>query len=244
MDVISGNVTSTAGDFYAGAGNGVINAGGGVMSATINYIGDGFVAPTNVNGDEDLYIADDLQVNSQAYKPGGGVWAATSDRRLKKDIEDYKDGLSQLLKIRPVSFKYNNYFEGMDNGETYVGVIAQEIQEIAPYTVEEVMMGQQTIEDEFGNESILKEGEAFFTFDGTALTYMTINAVQEQQAMIEELRDLAFGKQNDWTAELASIKAENEKLKAANEALQEENAAIQSRLDNIESMLENLLENK
>ena len=63
-----------------------------------------------------------------AAKPGGGDWVATSDRRAKKDIKKFDKGLEEVLKIKPVYFKYNGKFGTQDDGREFVGVIAQEIQ--------------------------------------------------------------------------------------------------------------------
>ena len=183
---VNGNITAQ--DFYGNLSNGVINCGGGVMSATINYIGDNYVAPTNVNGDEDLYIADDIQVNSQAYKPGGGSWVATSDRRLKRDINPYTTGLNELLQVRTVSYKYIDRMNVKEEDNHFVGVIAQDLMQVSPEMVNETKMWQEVREDENGNEIIVKEGESFYTVDPSNFTYMTINAVQEQQTQIEKLK--------------------------------------------------------
>lgn len=115
-----------------------------------------------------------LFVNGVASKPGGGVWTTSSDARLKQDVTEYTDGLDKILKINPVTFKYNGK-AGIDSKETYVGIIAQEIQEVAPYTVSNYIY-----EDDKGAK------EEYLQFDGTALTYMLINAVQEQNQMIEK----------------------------------------------------------
>ena len=188
FDVGVGNIAVSQGDIYLGAAAGVFNAGGGLMTGTINYIGDAFVAPTLVNGDEDLYIADDLELGSQGYKPGGGLWVAPSDRRLKQNIQPFSDGLESLLKINPVTYQYNNIFKTLDTGETYVGIIAQEVQQIAPYMIDEKPFGQVVEEDESGNEKIIDEGIPYLTFDGSALTYMLINAVKEINSKYEELK--------------------------------------------------------
>ena len=112
-------------------------------------------------------------LNGQAYKPGGGVWEASSDFRLKKDIKPYEDGLSELLKIRPVRYKYNE-LSGFSDSKEYIGVIAQELQESAPYMVH----GKINVRD----------NNSYLTVDNSAMTYMLINAVKEQQKMIEDLQ--------------------------------------------------------
>lgn len=188
LELGSGNISVLSGDIYLGNLNGVFNAGGGLMSALVNYIGDIYVAPTQVNGDEDLYIADVLELGGQGYKPGGGAWVAPSDRRLKRNIEPYTDGLESLLKINPVTYKYNNLFKTLDTGETYVGVIAQEVQKIAPYMVEEKPFGQIVKEDENGKEIITNPGTPYLTFDSSALTYMLINSVKELDSKNNKLQ--------------------------------------------------------
>ncbi len=103
-----------------------------------------------------------LSVNGTAGKPGGGSWASFSDKRMKQDIRSYQQGLAEVIKINPVRYRYNN-LSGHDTQKEYVGVIAQELQEIAPYMV-------STFE---------KDGEAYLQVDNSAMTYMLINAVKE-----------------------------------------------------------------
>lgn len=191
LEVSGGSIKSGA-DLITAATDGVINVGGAI-DANSNVIADATTpAIVTANGDEDLYIEDDLELgaNGQGYKPGGGSWAAVSDARLKKDITPFEDGLTQLLKIKPVSYSYNGTFsESWDNGKRFVGVVAQDIREIAPYMVEEINFGRQVSENEDGTETVIEEGTPYLTFDGTALTYMLINSVKEQQAIIEKQQE-------------------------------------------------------
>ncbi len=187
INVVTGNIAS-GGDLYTTSVNGVINCGGDSMSALINVMADGFTPGTsnlNANGDEDLYIGGDLEVVGKGYQSGGGAWGVRSDRRLKKDIVDFNDGLEQLMKIHPVKFKYNDLFPNHTEKE-YVGIIAQEMQEIAPYMVEELPMGQIVQEDANGKEVIINPGKNYLTFDPNALWYITVNAIKEQQSIIEK----------------------------------------------------------
>lgn len=187
INVISGNISS-GGDLYTSAGNGVINCGGDSMSASINIMSDFFTLGTsnlNANGDEDLFIGGDLEVVGGGFKTGGGAWAVRSDARLKKDVVDFTDGLAALLKMHPVKFKYNNLMPNSTEQE-YVGIIAQEMQEIAPYMVEEKPMGQIVEEDANGKEVIIKQGTNYLSYDPNALWYITVNAIKEQQTIIEK----------------------------------------------------------
>lgn len=187
INVASGNISS-GGDLYTSTGNGVINCGGDSMSASINVMADAFTAGTsnlNANGDEDLFIGGDLEVVGKGYQTGGGAWGVRSDRRLKKDINNFTDGLDKLMKIRPVTFKYNDLMPNHTDQE-YVGIIAQEMQEIAPYMVTESPMGQIVSEDENGKEVVVKQGTNYLSYDPNALWYITVNAIKDQQAIIEK----------------------------------------------------------
>ncbi len=119
-----------------------------------------------------------LHVNSRdAAKIGGGPWIAASDNRLKKDVEEFTDGAEMLEKVKPVWFRYNGK-AGIASDERYVGVIAQDMQKIAPYTV-----GEFVYQNETGQQ------EKYLEFDGNALTYMLINAVKQQNQQITALQN-------------------------------------------------------
>jgi hypothetical protein len=67
-------------------------------------------------------------------KPNAGSWSGGSDSRIKKDITDFKDGLSVIRKIRPVNYKFNG-IGGYPTTKAYIGVIAQEVNQVAPYCI-------------------------------------------------------------------------------------------------------------
>ena len=116
-----------------------------------------------------------LTVANQGFKPGGGFWATTSDQRLKTNIQDYNAGLDEVLQIRPVTYQYNETsgFQQEVLDKIYHGIIAQEMQEIAPYMIGEFELN----------------GTTYLNYDGNALIYMLVNAIQEQQQQIEELKE-------------------------------------------------------
>jgi hypothetical protein len=202
VDVFSG------GDFITASTNGVINAGG-VVYPTGNAIGDGAPTPSVAVGDEDLWIDGDLEVVGLALKSGGGSWIAISDRRLKRDIVPYEDGLAQVLQIDPVWFRYTDRIPSAGD-RRFVGVVAQDMLEVAPYTVEEHMAFRRERETEDGGIEVLEPGEPLYTYDGTAVTYMLVNAVQEQQATIQSLQaenDTLQGQLRDLLGRVAALEA-------------------------------------
>ena len=115
--------------------------------------------------------------NGDAWKSGGGSWSSLSDRRLKSNIEDYGKGLSEVLTIRPVTYHYTAE-SGLSTEPEHVGVIAQELQQVAPSMV---------------STFTTNDGE-YLSVNDSEMTYMLINAVKElaekserQDQLIEEL---------------------------------------------------------
>lgn len=156
----------------------------------------------------------DLSVNGTADKTGGGAWAVFSDERLKENISDYNEGLDLILKVRPINFSYNAKMRELVgesesvNGKIFQGVIAQELQLIAPDMVSEVDL--HPLEDMEGADQTEdpSESEKYLEVDPSKFTYALINAVQEQQETIESQEKT-----------LTELKTENEQQKAELEAL-------------------------
>jgi hypothetical protein len=199
MDIL-GNFKVTGTSFFTGDMTSILGANGASffnssfstvlrLDATNARVGIGVQVP-----------AYQLQLSTdEAYKPSGGDWLAASDRRLKKDIKDFSDGLEVLMGIRPVSYRYNGKLD-LPTDEEYIGVIAQEIQEVAPYTVEPLEVSEEDA-----------KGENYLAFDGTALTYVLINAVQEQQAIIQAQQEEIDGLKAELT-EVENLKAQMDAL--------------------------------
>lgn len=116
-----------------------------------------------------------LSLNSAA-KPGSNAWTIPSDGTLKTNVHDYKDGLKELMSIQPVWYTYTGE-AGMPR-ETFVGVIAQDLQKIAPYMVKEWTYRSSPSEN----------GKTYLGVDNGSMTYMMINAIKEQQQQIEDLK--------------------------------------------------------
>ena len=153
-----------------------------------------------------------------AYKTqGGNTWAVPSDRQLKEDVRPFTDGLTVINQINPMSYRYNG-LAGTKRGAIEYGVIAQEIAEIAPYTVE-----QRTVKvhpEEKGNN----EEMDILTYNSGPLTYVMINAIKElsQQIQLKEESDLQV------QSELAQLRAENIRLSGMIDELQRSLQALQN----------------
>src|SRR5208337_1429515 len=83
-----------------------------------------------------------LSVNGSADKPGGGSWGTYSDGRLKNLNGSYKSGLSQVLKLNPVRYRYKpDNALGIRDTDEHIGVVAQDVQRVIPEAVTENSKG-------------------------------------------------------------------------------------------------------
>ena len=108
-----------------------------------------------------------LSVNWNASKVWGGSWATFSDRRLKDINYNYTRGLSEVLKINPISYNYkkDNPLK-IDSQISHIGVVAQEIEKVIP-------------------EAITKTKSGYLMVDNDPIIWALLNSVKEQQKQIE-----------------------------------------------------------
>jgi hypothetical protein len=119
-----------------------------------------------------------LQLIGSAGKDTGTTWVNTSDIRLKKDVSRFTDGLNVISKINPIWFRYNGKGGTTSGEKLQVGVVAQEMKEIAPYTV-------GSFQAKYDADSPAEE--TFYNFDYNAIGYALINAVKELDNKVKEL---------------------------------------------------------
>jgi hypothetical protein len=100
--------------------------------------------------------------SNEGYLSTAGAWVNASDARLKTNVRDVEYGLSAVMQSKPRSF------ERVDIDGSYVGFVAQELQELIP----EVVSGRP--EKQLG-------------VDYGSLVAVAFKAIQEQQALIETL---------------------------------------------------------
>lgn len=116
-----------------------------------------------------------MTIINQAYKPGGGVWADSSDERVKDNIEDYTAGLAEILALRPKKWNFKAE-TGRDTSITYYGLIAQGAEGPMPEMVKSGpgKLGSIELPD-------------LRTMDATPIPFALVNAVHELQAQIDAL---------------------------------------------------------
>jgi hypothetical protein len=82
-----------------------------------------------------------LNILGDATKPGGGPWGASSDDRVKQNIQPYTSGLARIMALEPISFQYNGKGGTVADGVTYRGLSAQATRSVMPELVFEQKLG-------------------------------------------------------------------------------------------------------
>jgi hypothetical protein len=169
--VIQRNLTSSH-NYFSSA----IRDPSGNPTTTLRFFvirNNGFVGINTDSPDEQL------SVNGNASKQGGGSWLTFSDLRIKQDIKPFSEGLSILKKLNPVSFRYNEKSGYKDLNKTFIGFIAQDVEKVAPFMV-------NTFDDKDGPSGFSDKRQ----LDESALNKIILNAIKEQQEMIEKQQAL------------------------------------------------------
>jgi hypothetical protein len=121
----------------------------------------------------------DLNITgSNATKASGTTWINPSDRRLKTNVVNYTKGLAELAQIVPKTFEFNGK-AGSTAGLKAVGIIADEIEQVLPTTVNKRMAKL--------NPTDTVDTEIKY-FDASELTWVMVNAIKELKAEVDSLK--------------------------------------------------------
>ncbi|WP_025118779.1 MULTISPECIES: tail fiber domain-containing protein [unclassified Serratia (in: enterobacteria)] len=113
------------------------------------------------------------------YTMVGLVSLNTSDKRIKKDINEADGNLEKLMKLRPVTFRFKNVGVWSDK-ILQRGFIAQEVAKAIPEAVYgEVLLGEETSETPSSQMGL----------NILPLISVLTGAIQEQQQQITELKN-------------------------------------------------------
>lgn len=114
-----------------------------------------------------------LEVRNGVTYTASGTVSSWSDTRLKKDVQPFTKGLDIITQINPVSFYYNQQ-SPFKTDKLQIGILAQELERVAPYMVD------KNVTKEFGD---------LRSVNNQAYIFLLINAVKELQAEIEVLKN-------------------------------------------------------
>ena len=182
----AGNWTTSNLQFYTGTTGGAptekmrITSGGDIQIATTGVYIRLKSASTDFDISGQAGATDFLRINAnttqrfqfdalgRAYN-STGTWGTISDARLKENIADATPKLDSINQLRVVNFNFRN-----EPDVKQIGFIAQEVEQVFPGLVSE---GESD-----------GEGGYYKAVKTTVLIPMLVKAIQEQQAMIEELK--------------------------------------------------------
>ncbi|WP_165764478.1 tail fiber domain-containing protein [Flavobacterium aurantiibacter] len=172
----------------------------GVNGATANVnVGIGTTTP---NGRFELGV-------DEGRKPGTSTWTVTSDQRLKNVTGTYSKGLSDIVKLNPVTYRYKNNGKRTFDPEVlqteYAGFLAQEVQTIFP-------------------ETVGTDRDGFLNFNIHSILIASVNALKELNNSKIDLENKA-----------KALESENANLKAKLDQQQKQIDTILQRLSNLEN---------
>lgn len=153
-----------------GSGAGVTT---GLPSIIVQHV-DNYVGINTTTPDQQL------SVNGNASKVGGGSWAVFSDQRLKENITPFNRGLNDIMKIQPVYYQYkkDNPLEIVSN-ETHIGFIAQEIEKVIPEAI------------------VHSKNHSFLSLNHDPILWTTLNAVKELNQIKADKTEIEILKQEN-----------------------------------------------
>lgn len=164
-----------------------------------------------------LDVSGNIRTSGCLYYNGGSTGSCASDKRLKENVNPYSLGLNELLGIWPVTFTYNGLGDLPKDNEVQLGLIAQEVEEVAPELVVKKMV------------KLYPDDQTLTEIKGVnygALTYVLINSVKELHSMLKEI----FTSNEEMARELASVRAEKDQLAEELESMKAESIELKSYL--------------
>jgi hypothetical protein len=165
-------------------------------------VGIGTTAPDNT-----------LTVNGSADKPGGGSWGVFSDRRLKSLNGDFTSGLDQVLKIRPVRYRYkDDNALGIKDREEHIGLVAQEVQRIIP-------------------EAVSEDSKGYLVVNNDPILWAILNAVKQQQSLIRKQQHQIMLQQTQIARLTSQVKSMRASYQASGQELQVGTQMAQTRVN-------------
>lgn len=113
----------------------------------------------------------------------------TSDERLKTDITDVTGSLEKLQSLKVKKFRWRDdtgYDIGEKEGSQDIGLVAQEVQEVMPELIISASLHKKGTHLD---DTTPIERDEFLFLNYTKVTPYLIEAIQEQQKQIEELKE-------------------------------------------------------
>lgn len=138
-------------------------------------------------------------VYANGWAGGLTAWQNVSDRRLKTNISTINGALGKVMKLRGVEYNYSkSQFAdvALDTETRQIGFIAQEVEEVFPNIVREAKIGSET--GTLGSGLTQQENQYLVkTLSYSTLVPVLVEAIKEQQQIIEELKKKVAALENN-----------------------------------------------
>ncbi|MFN5332718.1 MAG: tail fiber domain-containing protein, partial [Bacteroidota bacterium] len=173
-------VSNSSGNNNTAIGNSSLSTNStGSNNTAIGYYADvnsgNFSNATAIGYNARVYASNTIQLgnNQIANVVTSGIvnaysFAATSDKRLKKNIQPLHNSLGLIMQLNPVHYNKKNSIESNDYAKTENGFIAQELQKVMPFIVSEGSDKNKTL-----------------SVDYNSIIPVLTKGIQEQQVLIE-----------------------------------------------------------
>lgn len=154
----------------------------------------------------------DLTVTANAFKPGGGTWAAVSDARLKQNIHAIATPLARVLALRGVEFEYRpgRYADAAPGPQ--IGFVAQEVERVMP--------------DWVGKDA---DGYRYVAVKG--FEALAVEALRELKTAHDAVAADVAAQREALDARLKRLDAENGALREDLAAMRRDNDALRGQVD-------------
>ncbi len=154
----------------------------------MGILGNGNVTIGSVADNGLLSVAGDIYTTGAVTGP--------SDKRLKTNVTDFEYGLDEVMELSTIFYNYNGK-GGTSTEGTHIGIYAQDLKKVAPELTGEFQHQEVelTITDGTNGtemevtENIKRSPDTYLSINQSAIKFMLINAIQEQQAQIEALKE-------------------------------------------------------
>jgi hypothetical protein len=197
---VAPSATGNAISATAGTGTGVYGTstgGNGVSGSSSSGFGGSGVSGTNSSSGSGVFGSSSSGFGVSGLSTSGyGIWCQgltcggtttwtnTSDARLKTAVRDLpdEDGLSSILKLRPVRFHWIDHTKDKAFGDR-IGFIAQDLEKVFPEFV--VTKGDTKIDLGHGKTKTITDTKSIGYAE---ITVPLVKAIQELKAENDELR--------------------------------------------------------
>jgi len=149
-------------------------------------------AAATLHVDGDIRFEDLTGGGANLIVDGSGNVTVSSDERLKDIKGNYTRGLNSIMQLEPITYQWNE-LSGMETQGFYTGFSAQNVQKSIP-------------------EAVGTDSRGYLTLADRPIIASLVNAVKEQQAEIETLKNEINRMNTDVGDRLAMIEKSMDKL--------------------------------